>query len=207
MKKNATAVLTLALLVGFALPVAAMAQVSLGAEANVNVKTEKRLMSDEGKEERRARIEARVAEIQSRVGSARGQFASSSAEAKVRIETNKKERVTKHTDRIYGMLTASLDRLDTFEGKIEARLDELASAGVDVSLTRSELALAADARVDAAASIADLKADLALALEGETSKAEVMALVRTAREELASVRQAYAQVLVQLRADVKASKQ
>lgn len=210
MQKNVAALMAIAAIAGLS-PFIALAYDSASAEVRVNAggQGERRDMSKDG--ERRMDLEARIGDMKTRIEGRgeemREKFASSSAAFKARLEDGVKERVQKHADTIYLSLTAALDRLAAFETKVEARLDELADAGVDVSLSREKLAVAADVRADAAANIADLEADLEAALDGETSRSEVVALVRAAREELASVRTAYAEVLIQIRADVKASKE
>ncbi|MES2668768.1 MAG: hypothetical protein V4644_03725 [Patescibacteria group bacterium] len=210
MKKNANVPLTIAALALMLAPGMAFAQVSVEAGASVDAGSrqgERREAFQQGREERRAELDLRIEAAKERGAEARARFASTSADVKARIETNVKERVQAHAGRIHANLSAAFGRLAAFEAKVEARLDELASAGVDVSLSREELETATAVRVSGEANIADLKADLDAGLAAETSREEVVALMRAAREELARVRQAYAEVLIQVRADVKASKE
>lgn len=164
--------------------------------ANVEVRAEDR---EAAMQERREALNARLGEIKARV-------ATRTDEVKARIADHLKANAELITGRIFAHITASLDRIDTFDAHVETRLDELAAANVDVTASRSELSKAQAVHASAEANILDLKADLKAELDGETTRSELMAILKAAREEVASVRKAYADVLLQIRVDVKASK-
>ena len=205
--KNATALISIIAFTGMVLPVMVSAQV----ETTVEVKTEPGRVEGRGflgmfgnreaaqEERQQQRAENKGTDVQTRSMNV-------SAEARMNLEENRKVRIEKHADRIYGTLSAALERLSGFEAKVEARLDELEEKDIDVSLSREKLEAASTARVTATANIATLEADLKATLGAETSRNEIMAIMKEARKELVDVRKAYAAVLIQMRADVNASK-
>lgn len=201
--KNATALISIIAFTGMVLPVMVSAQV----ETSVEVKTEPGRVEGRGFFGVFGNREAAQEERKQYRAEDKGtRSMNTSAEARMNLESNRKERIEKHVDRIYGTLSAALERLSGFEAKVETRLDELAGTGIDVSLSREKLEVASTARVTAAASIATLEADLKAQLGAETSRNEIMTIMKEAREELVDVRKAYADVLMQMRIDVNASK-
>ena len=170
---------------------------------------ERKALYTENREERRALFlenqEERREHLQERIDGAKERLASTSAEVRVQLAAKLKERITLHSDRIFDAFDAALSRLMSLEEKIDARLDELEARGVDVTDSRIALDAAVAARVNADANLVDLKADISAEVEGETSREDILAIARAAREEVAAVREAYADVLLTLRADVRAA--
>ncbi|MDP2158505.1 MAG: hypothetical protein Q8K68_12450 [Nitrospirota bacterium] len=213
---NATAFISVIAFTGILLPAAVSAQ----TEAAVDVKVETRSIENRGflgifgdrsgaqerKEKRAEDHVQRQEERTERGANVQARSASSSIEVRMNLSKDRKARVEKHVDTIYGTLSASLERLASFEGRVEARLDELAATGIDVSLSREKLDSASTVRIAAVANIASLEANLKAVLTGETSRNEIMDIMKKAREELAMVRKAYAEVLIQVRADVTESR-
>ncbi len=201
--KNATALISIIAFTGMVLPVMVSAQV----ETSVEVKTEPGRVEGRGFLGIFGNREAAQEERQQYRAEDKGtRSMNTSAEVRMNLESNRKERIEKHADRIYGTLSAALERLSGFEAKVETRLDELAGTGIDVSLSREKLEAASTARVAATTNIATLEADLKTQLSAETSRNEIMAIMKEAQKELVDVRKAYADVLMQMRADVNASK-
>lgn len=217
MTKNASVIVPILIFASMLLPGAASANVHASADVRADggggeyrgffgLFAERREDRADMRDARKDDRSERKDETHDRRAEIRARFASSSAQMKARFSDVLQARIRTHADHIHSSLTAALDRLTAFEAKVDARLDALAAAGIDVSRSRDELEAAAAVRVRAGTAIADLDADLSAALDGQTSREEVMAIMQAAREELADVRRAYAKVLVQIRADVKASK-
>jgi hypothetical protein len=124
-------------------------------------------------------------------------------EMRTKLEERTRARAEAFGTRIFDGMTAALTRLEGLEGKIKERMDMLEAKGVDTAGSEDKLDAAEAQREKAEAAVSDAKEAFTAAVAGETSRQELMGIVKEAREELRVTRQAYVDVLVTLRADVK----
>lgn len=126
-------------------------------------------------------------------------------EVRTRVDAMLKTRVETFSTRVFDRVSAALERLEAFDAKVEARIAELSARGVDTARASAELAEARAIRAQAEADVAALEARFSAALGGETSRQELTAMLRDARQELRDARLAYAEVLIALRTSVRAA--
>lgn len=125
-------------------------------------------------------------------------------EIRLKLEEGMRQRVQAFSARVFTGIGAALDRIEALDAKIEERISSLAARGVDTAASEEKLEVARDRHADAVEALSDLEASFTTAVANETSRPELMGILQEARTELRSVRQAYVDVLVTLRADVRA---
>ncbi len=151
-------------------------------------------------EERQALIRTHMEERKAMLVEKRARFASTTAERKEKLDEKLTEKAADRYDHAMQLMNAMLLRLSGIADRIDARIDVLAGAGVDVSAAETALSDARSGITTAETAVAVLAESIAEALISETPRESLQATRSLAEEAKAAIRAAHES----LRAAVKA---
>ncbi|MCI0597515.1 hypothetical protein L0Y34_00340 [Candidatus Parcubacteria bacterium] len=149
----------------------------------------------------RSNLFDRIGDVKANLADRRAHFASTSALRRANLTDAIKERIIDRANHAARLLDAMLERLKGLADRIEARINELADAGEDVSAARAALGEADDALAETERAIEAVKDAMHTALDSDTPREKLQAvktLAQTAKEALRAAHQALMEAVREL---------